>query len=179
MGCPFQHGRSGRFEVSENPVFLEERLLKWFRSCLRTLMAINAEEVLRLGSEIVAPVLLKNGFTFSVLAAGASSGGRFASGEFRRGTRRLELHFRHSLGMVRYHFGEASMSHQEYMRLLLGKSFASHYPGFSDEPLDAFRHLLLDLQQYASGFLGGSDQELLRCIEDARGLPEPKPGLPG
>lgn len=49
---------------------------------------------------------------------------------------RTEFHFRYSLGMVSYHLGSESISHQEYMCSVLGKPGLSHYPGFSSEPLD-------------------------------------------
>jgi hypothetical protein len=54
----------------------------------------------------------------------------------------------------------------------------SHYPGFSDDPLDAFRHLLLDLEQHGSNFLGGTDECLLRCIDEALAKPNTKSGPP-
>jgi hypothetical protein len=70
------------------------------------------------------------------------------------------FHFRHSLGMVTYHLDSLSMSHQEYMRSVIGRPNASHYPGFSDDPMDAFRHLQLDLEEHYVDFLEGSDENL-------------------
>ncbi len=40
-----------------------------------------------------------------------------------------------------------------------------HYPGFSDDPLDGFRHLRDDLVEYGKDFLIGSDDDFLRHIE--------------
>jgi len=113
-----------------------------------------------------------------VLDAGQSSGGHFASGEFKRGERKLVIHFRHSLGMVTYHLDSLSMSHQEYMRSVIGRANASHYPGFSSDPMDAFRHLQLDLEEHCVDFLQGSDERLRRRIEDALAISHVKSGLP-
>jgi hypothetical protein len=106
----------------------------------------------------LAGVLGPAGFQFVETEEGASSGGSFASGEFRRGDRRLELHLRSSLGLVRYHFGEESLSHEELVRgvrALEGISEAGEYPGFSDDPLAGFRHLRHDLDRFGGVFLRG------------------------
>jgi hypothetical protein len=138
----------------------------------------HAEEMLQRGSALLAPLLLRHGFSFEILDAGSSSGGHFASGEFKRGPRRLGFHFRHSLGIVTYSLADRSMTHQQYMRFVHGGLGASHYPGFSDDPLDAFRHLLLDLEQHGGDFLGGTDESLLRCIGEALAMPNTKSGPP-
>ena len=141
-------------------------------------MANHAEEILQHGSVLLAPLLLKHGFLFKTLDTGSSSGGHFASGEFKRGTRKLEFHFRHSLGMVTYHFADRSMTHQQYMRSVNGSLAASHYPGFSSDPMDAFQHLLLDLEEYGSDFLAGTDDCLLRRLNHALALPSEGFGPP-
>lgn len=109
-----------------------------------------------------------HGFAFVPLASGKSSRGWSASGEFRRERageiRRLELHFRHSLGLVTYHLDGTSLSHSDYMRALKA---TNQYPGFSDEPLDGFRHLLNDLERYAGDFLDGPRDDFARCIQEA------------
>src|SRR5580698_6123662 len=99
-------------------------------------MSNKAEEWLVHGSDLLRPLLMGHGFTYRTLNTGNSSGGQFAAGEFIRGTRRLEFHFRYSLGLVSYHLDSRSIFHQEYMRSVLGKPNASHYPGFSSEPMD-------------------------------------------
>lgn len=119
-----------------------------------------------------------HGFVWTPLDSGHSSGGRFASGEFRRGTRRLELHFRYSLGLVQYHVGNLALSHEDYMWAVIGQRWASHYPGFSQEPLDGFRHLLADLQQFGSSFMSGSDQEFAGHIQRAESLKRNTPRFP-
>lgn len=106
----------------------------------------------------LAEVLGPAGFQFATTADGESSGDSFAIGEFRRADRRLELHFRNELGLVRYHFGEESLSHQDYVRgvrALDRLSEEPEYPGFSDEPMAAFRHLRHDLDRFGGVFLHG------------------------
>ena len=141
-------------------------------------MTNHAEETLQRGSALLAPLLLRHGFLFKVVDTGSSSGGHFASGEFKRGARSLEFHFRHGLGMVTYHLADRFMTHQQYMCSVHGSLGASHYPGFSSDPLDAFEHLLLDLEEFGSDFLGGTDDCFLRRIDDALASPIQKPGLP-
>jgi hypothetical protein len=63
-------------------------------------MANNPEDVLNHGSQILGEILIGHGFTFVLKRSGPSSGGLFASGEFRGGDRTLELHYRGSLGLV-------------------------------------------------------------------------------
>ncbi len=89
--------------------------------------------------------------------------GVFASGDFVRGDRRLELHFRHSVGLVKYHMGSHSASHEAYMREVLGGHAGNRYPGFSDDPLDGFHHLAHDLGNFASDFLIGDGAALVRA----------------
>lgn len=141
-------------------------------------MRNKAEEWLVRGSDLLQPLLMGHGFTYKTLDTGNSSGGQFAAGEFRRGTRRLELHFRFSLGLVSYHLDSLSMSHQEYMCSVLGKPNASHYPGFSSDPMDAFRDLQFDIEAHCCDFLEGTDDQLLRRFEDAHARLSHKIGLP-
>lgn len=145
---------------------------------------MNADQVddkldmLRRGAELLGPLLVPNGFTFEALGSGKGSGGTFAFGQFRRGERRLEIHFRYALGMVSYHLGPCSMSHEDYMHAVLGKRHASKYPGFSNQPIDAFRDLLSDLEEHGADFLNGTDDCLLQRIEQANHLAKSAPRLP-
>ena len=138
----------------------------------------NPEDTLLLGAELIKPVFSKHDFEFGYSRKGKGSGGEFASAEFRRGDRRFEFHFRYSLGLVRYHIGAKSISHQEYMCSVLGKPHLSNYPGFSKDPLDAFKDLRLDLESYCGEFLGGTDDALLHRIEDGRARWASQPRLP-
>jgi hypothetical protein len=115
-------------------------------------------DLLERGVAELAEVLVPAGFQFVETGRGESSGDPFASGEFRRGERRLELHFRPELGLVRYHFGEESLSHQDLVRgvrALERISEEAEYPGFSDDPMAGFRHLRHDLDRFGGVFLHG------------------------
>ncbi len=120
-------------------------------------------EVLRKGAQSLQAVLATHGFNFEIRGTGTGSGGTFAWGEFVRGNRRLELHFRYSLGMVRYHIADLSASHEAYMREL-GMWESCRYPGFSDDPVDAFRALAHDVT-LADDFLSGAGEVLRRVAE--------------
>ena len=61
--------------------------------------------------------------------------------------------------MVTYHVGERHVEHPAYMRAVLGPDGGNQYPGFSAEPLDAFRHLANDLTKFCGGFLSGSEED--------------------
>ena len=116
----------------------------------------KAHDLLERGVAELAGVLGPAGFEFIETDDGASNGGTFASGEFLRGDRRLELQVRSSLSLVQYHFGEESMSHEQLvrgMRALEGISAEGQYPGFSNDPMAGFRHLRHDLDLFGATFL--------------------------
>jgi hypothetical protein len=96
------------------------------------------------GAQILARSLGQYGFQFQFREEGQGSGGAFAWGEFVRGGRKLELHFRFNLGMVRYHADDQSASHESYMREL-DLWNQCRYPGFSEDPAAGFRELAHDL----------------------------------
>jgi len=70
---------------------------------------------LKAGVEILDSFMQSLAFVYTPISAGVGSGGTFAGGEFRREDRRLELHFRYSLGLVTYHVGNPALSHEDYM----------------------------------------------------------------
>ena len=113
---------------------------------------------LREGRTFVGPIMQRNGFEWREGFSGNSSGGASASGEYIRGDRKLELHFRHSLGLVTYHIGNLSLSHEQYMRHT-GHRADSAYPGFSDDPMHAFQGLAEDLSLFCNDFLRGPGEE--------------------
>ena len=115
----------------------------------------NPSEVLQAGCGILDEVLVPHGFSHTAIRSGQGSGGPFASTEYVRGERRLEVHFRESLGLVAYHDRNVRASHQAYMRQVLGSAGGNQYPGFSRDPLDGFRHLAHDLRQFGADFLQG------------------------
>ena len=133
-------------------------------------------EILSLGNRIVGEVVERHGFRWHALSSGNSSGGEFAAGEFRRNDRALEFSFRRSLGCVQYRMGELALRHTELMRQVVPPGRSSCYPGFSNDPLDGFRHLALDLSAYCQIFLSGTDAEfrLLCNRARARGLERPR-----
>ena len=122
-------------------------------------------EILRQGADILAPVLAPHGFQFTIVGSGNSSGGACAWGEFVRGDRWLELHLRWSLGLVRYHIGVLSLAHDDYLRALLGRPRAGHYPGTSEQPLDGFEALRQDLVEHCSDFVSGTGEQFRQCAK--------------
>ncbi len=130
-------------------------------------MEHDPRTLLALGREILDPVLEAAGFSFVARDSGKGSGGHYARADYRRGDRRLELHFRRSLGLVRYHVGSASLAHVEYVDAVAGPGAPRDYPGFSDDPRDGFRHLRADLERYGSTFLEGPDEDFLRLVESS------------
>jgi hypothetical protein len=106
------------------------------------------------GVRVLEPLFRSRGFHFRFGGKGLGSGGNFAWGEFVREDRRLELHFRRSLGLVRYHTGEQSASHEVYLRELEVWDRCC-YPGFSSDPMKGFNDLAHDLG-FVDDFLVGS-----------------------
>ena len=119
------------------------------------------------GVSILEPVLTPLGFVFEFREEGRGSGGFFAWGEFVSGDRRLELHFRHSLGLVTYHVGAHRVSHDAYMDEL-GVRRQAAYPGYSDAPLEGFQNLASDLQRFAGDFLSGDGSIVIRAAKTER-----------
>jgi hypothetical protein len=127
--------------------------------------------------QVVKPILEPHGFAFAVESEGQGSGGHFASGSFRTRDRRLELHFRDHLGLVTYHIGDDSLDHETYMRLLkvYGRNL---YPGFPENPLDSFKHLASDLQNYCADFLSGDGKQFKLLAGQFRQDPRMFKGIP-
>ena len=123
----------------------------------------EAIRLLKVGRQFIDPILEAHGFHWEPGWAGKSSGGFSDSGEYIKGDRRLELHFRFSLGLVTYHIGPSFLSHEEYMCHVAGKGQAE-YPGFSADPIDGFRHLAHDLANYCADFLSGPGDEFQQAI---------------
>ena len=117
------------------------------------------------GAAILARELSPAGFTFQLIGRGGSSGGNFAVGRFTRGDQYLELHFRYSLGLVMYGWGDSRLSHADY---LAGLGEAGAYPGYGTDPLDGFRHLAQDLAGPLSGFRDGDRSGFERGLQAAK-----------
>jgi hypothetical protein len=143
-----------------------------------SLTETDVVEIVRAGTAMLNALLARYGFSQAPIKSGIGSGGAFASTGFRRGERRLELHFRYSLGLVQYHLRKVMLRHEDYMWSVLGERWRSHYPGFSDDPLDGFRGLRQDLEEYGQDFLEGSDADFLRHIDRSAALKRSMPLLP-
>jgi len=126
---------------------------------------MNKTEIFEKGIESLKSVLSKYGFQFYNGPSGNSSGGSFISGYFETKDRKLELHFRFSLGLVTYHFGDMSVGHEDYMKAVEAEN---KYPGFSDKPKDGFKHLSYDLENFCSAFLQGDKNRFEQIVEKAR-----------
>lgn len=125
-------------------------------------MSDSPVDAMRWGLARLLVVLAPAGFRARIASSGASSGGRFCEGELRCEERRLELHFRHGLGLVRYHWGSSNASHEFYVREL-GRSAEARFPGFPDDPLAAFDDLAADLELVRADFLEGDGSALRRA----------------
>ena len=139
------------------------------------------DELLERGLPELAEVLGPAGFEFIQTEDAASSGGQLAAGEFVRGDRRLELQVRSTLTLVRYHFGEESLAHEDLVRgvrALEGISAEGEYPGFSDDPMAGFRHLRHDLDRFGAIFLRGG-AKAFRALKKWVGKHPRKSGLAG
>ena len=115
---------------------------------------VSPKDSLLEGAKVLEAVLAPKDFQFQFRGEGKSSGGNYAWGEFVRGERRLELQVRYNLGLVRYHVGTESASHEHYM-CELGVREQCHYPGFSEDSKEAFLGLAHDLG-FADDFLAGT-----------------------
>lgn len=133
---------------------------------------MNPTEMRSRGAEILEPVLKPYGFAFAPGEVGKGSGGPFAQGAFVRGNRRLDFSVRYSLGLVEYRVGAHRISHEDYMRI--ASKGENSYPGFSDDPLDGFRHLASDLKKFCNGFLSGSDADFETVVAAAQSSPAKK-----
>lgn len=128
-------------------------------------LIMNPREELEKGVELLNPTMQSNGFHFAFESGGNSSGGNFSQGAFISDNKRLELSFRWSLGCVEYKVSKYSISHSEYMEAI-GKKEEASYPGFSDQPIEAFEHLLSDISKYCATFLKGNDEEFINLIKE-------------
>lgn len=142
-------------------------LLKPYNA-LQSMTEAEAREVLKSGTLILKGVLAPHRFKIEAIKSGTGSGGSSAFCEFKRGSllpwgrrRRLRLHFRYSLGLVEYEAAGMTLSHEDFMWSVLGRRGASKYPGFSNDPLDGFRHLASDIANYAQAFLEGTDNDFI------------------
>jgi hypothetical protein len=137
----------------------------------------EVHKTLLAGVAILNPVLEPHGFTFKLETSGEGSGGSFASGAYQKEGRRLELHFRYSLGLVTYSIGQDSLDHENYMRLL-GVYGQNKYPDFTADPLESFRSLAMDIQNYCQNFTSGDGKDFQALAAKLKKNPAMFKGLP-
>lgn len=132
---------------------------------------VAAEEqvtTLHEGAMILGAVLSPSGFVFVPGVHGNGSGGPSAQGRFVREAQSIDLHFRWSLGLVTYAWDGDVLSHADFLR---GLAITGAYPGFSDDPLDEFRHLAQDLSAPLAGFVAGDRSEFDRALAAVQSMP--------
>lgn len=116
---------------------------------------MTSRQVFEEGVASLAEVLGPAGFVF--VGSEDDAGGDFSAiGEFQKGDRRLELHFGRKLVLVRYHFDDVALSHEELVRGVRGTEGIAaepQFPGFSDDPADGFRHLRADVERFGDIFI--------------------------
>ena len=118
---------------------------------------MTPEQHLLDGVKILSVYLEPLGFKFQLKETGQGSGGHFAYGHFIKSgglfgkQRKIELHFRWSLGLVGYFIDDLALSHQDYVDLL-DRHGQNKYPNFSDNSQDAFHCLLWDLKNLLNDF---------------------------
>src|SRR5437867_1844921 len=127
-------------------------------------MIHNSAEILEQGGAVLDVVLQRYGFRRDKIVSGKTSSGFSATTSYLNGDRKLELYFRFSLGLVTYHFGSASITHDPLMKAVLGPQGGNRYPCFSDAPADSFRGLAHDLENFAQAFLTGDIPEFHKYV---------------
>lgn len=125
------------------------------------------------GNAILASVLVPAGFTLEEMTAGRGSGGSFARSRWTKDSQAIELHVRAALGVVRYCWDQEAFDHKHLVEALAARA---KYPGFSDDPLDGFRHLAQDLSESPLSQILKSNHH--KALSAARNWQPPKRALP-
>jgi hypothetical protein len=73
-----------------------------------------------------------------------------------------------TLGLVSYEWDDVVVSHADYLR---GLSATGEYPGFSDDPIDSFRHLAHDLSGPLAGFVAGDRSGFDQAVVAVKAMP--------
>lgn len=122
---------------------------------------MSRAETLSQGVAILGPAMKPAGFKFEPVHDGTYLCGRFV----KRG-RALELHFADSLRLVSQRIDDLVVMHDDFMCALLGPK-GGRYPGNSDDPLEAFRLLRMDLELHCGDFLKGGGRKWRAVAEAA------------
>ena len=128
----------------------------------------NPVDVLAEGSTLLAPTLGSLGYVLAETTQGKSSGGPLAIGRWVAAERSIETHVRTGLGIVEYGWGRLKITHQDYQ---LVRDVKGAYPGFSDDPIDGFRHLAADLAGPVRPLLMCDQAEFATLVETVAALP--------
>jgi hypothetical protein len=128
------------------------------RAVLGHSVGVTAEEMMEAGNEILGRVLGPAGFLVGEIKTGEGSGGHFAICRWTKGSQFIELHARWALGIVNYGWGDQAFDQGHVVGALAA---SASYPGFSDDPLDGFRHLADDLAGPLSDVLGPENRHVL------------------
>lgn len=138
-------------------------------------MAIDPVKVLAEGNALLSAVLTPAGFSLGPTKNVDGSGGAAAVAVWTKRRQSIELHMRYGLGIVDYGWGwgRKKFSHRHLCDAL---SCEHEYPGFSTDPLDAFRHLAADLARDPLNRVLGPDHRKVR--KAARAWKPPKRVLP-
>ena len=129
----------------------------------------DPKSVLTEGSKELEALLAPHGFQLHLGETDKGSGGYFCRGEFVRDAKKLEFSFRWSLGLVTYRLGQLELEHTEFMRV---QGVKGAYPGFSDDPIEAFRHLRSDIENFGAPFISEEDDEFKALVEKAAVSPK-------
>jgi hypothetical protein len=125
--------------------------------------------ILDAGSRIVGLVIEPHGFVWTLGRTHEGHPGHAARGAFVKGDRQLELGFRWSLGPVIYRLGTVSVNHEALIKYA-GHYSEAEYPGYSTDPLDAFRHLASDLRKFGDDFMFGDGATIIAASKAKAGI---------
>jgi hypothetical protein len=132
--------------------------------------------ILDAGAKIVGVVIEPLGFVWALGKTHAGHPGSAARGAFVKGDRQLEVGFRWSLGPIIYRVGGAAVNHEALVKYA-GHSTEAEYPGYSTDPLDAFRHLASDVKNFGGDFMFGDGASIIAasrvsCVGGFGALPD-------
>jgi hypothetical protein len=130
-------------------------------------MTMDARTTLSHGRGLLDDLLVANGFT-PVEPEMPHDTAAFARIAYVKDNRRLELGCREQLAVVVYQVDALVVTHDAFMAAVLGPAGSNMYPCFTGDPLDGFRHLRHDLENYAGAFLHGTEEGFRTIVRRAQ-----------
>jgi arsenate reductase len=130
-------------------------------------------ELLEAGARLLADALKPYGFKFDGVRTEKVGHRAVAVGRFARRGRAVEIQVRSGVSIALWIAGERRMLHPDYMECLRA-SAQMRYPGFSKDPLEAFRRLRADFFRFGGPFLAGKAVKEFERHYDARQAPASK-----